>query len=74
MNMQFAKQRALQYLDAGDLSNAVASMLSDLEKGDEQMSLKARGEFGLALAMDGINKVSRGDAAGVREWIEGFNG
>jgi hypothetical protein len=74
MTMQLAKFRALAYVDRGELHNAVASMLSDLEKGDPEMSLKARGAFGHALAMDGLGKAIRGDAVAVRKWIEGFYG
>jgi hypothetical protein len=31
-HLQWAKARALEYVEAGDLANACASMLSDLSK------------------------------------------
>ena len=72
MTMREAKQRALASLDKGDLTSALASMLSDLEKGDDEMSLKKRGEFGTALGMMGFQAAARGDAEELRRWIEGF--
>lgn len=60
------KERALEYLDDGDLVNAVASMSSDLTKHPE-------GGINPHLAMLGMMYVRDHDAAGVRRWIEGFN-
>lgn len=60
------KQRALEYLDAGNLPDAVASMLSDMEK---------HPDTGVhpALGMLGMRYITDGDAAAVRRWITGFN-
>jgi hypothetical protein len=53
------KTRALEYLDAGDLTNAVASMASECNAHP-------------TLTLLGMQYVLDQDAAGVRRWIEGF--
>jgi hypothetical protein len=66
-HVAWCKERALEYIEDGDLPNAVASMLSDLEKHPETENLpRALGPIGLLMAMNQ-------DKAGVRRWIEGFN-
>jgi hypothetical protein len=65
-HLAWCKARALEYLDAGDLGNAVASMASDLTKHPET----GRGHD--TLLMLGMMYVMQADAAGVRRWIEGF--
>jgi hypothetical protein len=52
------------YLDAGDLTRAVASMTSDLTKHEETRRL---------FADTVMPHVLLDDADKVREWIEGFN-
>jgi hypothetical protein len=64
-HLAWAKQRALEYVDAGELENAVASMGSDLNKHPE-LGLN---EFLMLLAM---RHVLDHDAAAVRRWVEGF--
>lgn len=66
-HLAWCKQRALEYVDQGDLASAVASMTSDLGKHEETV---ASNPFLMMLAM---NYVLSGDANGVRRWIEGFN-
>ncbi len=44
-HLQWCKDRALEYLKVGDTQNALASMLSDLNKHDE-----TRGHIGIELA------------------------
>jgi hypothetical protein len=66
-HLAWAKQRALEYVDRGDLQNAVTSMLSDL--GEHSETAIAAGGF---IAMAGMFAIEQG-AAGVRRWIEGFN-
>ena len=66
-HLQWAKDRALEYYNAGDLSSAVASMASDLGKHAET---EHAGQTMAPLAM--MFLVS-GDSDGVRRWIEGFN-
>ena len=66
-HLAWAKERAIKYLESGELANAVASMGSDLNKHPELAAL------GLAVVMAlGMTEVSRGPEA-VRRWIEGFN-
>lgn len=64
-HVDWSKRRALEYLDAGDLVNAVASMGSDMNK---RHDTKIPPPF-YAL---GLQHVMRGDVRGLREWIEGF--
>ncbi len=66
-HLGWAKQRALEYVNEGDLSNAVASMLSDLRKHDA-----FRDPVYAALGTLGLMEIQRGPDA-VRKWIEGFN-
>lgn len=64
-HLAWAKQRALEYVDAGELVNAVASMGSDLDK---------HPELGCNpyLLMAGGLDAEKGDPRAVRRWIEGF--
>jgi hypothetical protein len=64
MTLDECKQRALEYLDRGDLVNAVASMGSDYK------SIKKPDPF---LMMVGMMAAGRADRDAVRRWIEGFN-
>jgi hypothetical protein len=64
-HLAWCKTRALEYLDRGELADAVASMGSDLGKHHETRSNDA-------ILMLGMTYVIDGDAAGVRRWIEGF--
>jgi hypothetical protein len=65
-HVSWCKQRALEYVDRGELANALASMLSDMSKheGCEVMPF---------LAQIGMMDVMSGNAAAVRNWVEGFN-
>ena len=64
-HLAWCKQRALEYLDAGDLLNAVTSMGSDLDKHPETGVNSYMLFLGALRAQDG-------DVRGVRAWIEGF--
>ncbi len=64
-HLAWAKQRAIELVDAGELANAFASMNSDLMK--HQDTAPSRESL-----RDGIQAVVDQDAAGVRRWIEGF--
>ena len=66
-HLQWCKDQALEYLDKGDLVNAIASMLSDLRKHDETRGI------GEKLGGLGMLYVMNGDFAGARRFIEGFN-
>jgi hypothetical protein len=65
-HLAWCKQRALEYLDAGDLVNAMASMGSDMSKHP--------GTRGYPAVLDAlaIRYVIDNDAAALRRWIEGF--
>lgn len=64
-HLAWAKQRALEYVDAGELVNAVTSMGSDLDK---------HPELGCNpyLLMAGGLDAAKGDPVAVRRWVEGF--
>ena len=65
-HLAWAKQRALQYLDAGDLADAFASMASDLSKYPELRGI------GNKIFPLGMLAVMNHDARELRRWIEGF--
>ena len=53
-HLDWCRQRALQYLDAGELTNACASLLSDLRKHEETRTTAAlAGEQWAAKALSG---------------------
>ena len=67
-HLAWAKGRALQYLDVGDITNALGSMISDLRKHDELRDHSAI-ELGAMMLFGGM--LNRTDD--VRRFIEGFN-
>lgn len=67
-HLAWCKQRALEYLDRGDLPNALASMLSDMRKHPEN----AGAVHGI-LPMVGMLAVQQRDRLKLRDFIEGFN-
>jgi hypothetical protein len=64
-HMAWCKARALEYVDRGELVDAVASMGSDLGKHPETKPSDGLLFIGMFAAADH-------DTAGVRRWIEGF--
>jgi len=68
-HLAWAKKRALEHVDRGEVANGFTSMLSDLSKHDELRNHKG-GELGVRLMMlpGWIN-----NSAEVRRWIVGFN-
>jgi hypothetical protein len=64
-HLAWAKRRALEYLDRGDVSNAIASMASDVQECDELKHHPALIAMGIFAAM-------QDDAIAARRWIEGF--
>jgi hypothetical protein len=68
-HLAWAKQRAIDYVDRGELSQAVASMLSDLDKHDATRLNPSMAAF---IGMAGIMECQRG-ADAVRHWVKGFN-
>ena len=67
-HLEWCKQRAREYLDRGDLANAVASMGSDLDKHPH-----TRGGPGHTVLLNlAMLYIANHDVQGVRRWIEGF--
>lgn len=64
-HLAWCKTRALEYLDRGELVDAVASMGSDLGKHSETKPLDSFLFLGMLAAADH-------DEVEVRRWIEGF--
>jgi hypothetical protein len=67
-HLVWCKTRALEYLDAGDVPNAVTSMMSDLDKHPE-----TKLQPGSILVMLGMQAIMNNDAAAARRFIMGFN-
>jgi hypothetical protein len=65
-HLAWCKQRALEYLDAGDVENAVASMGSDMGKHPETGINPTLMALGMRYLIDR-------DAGAIRRWITGFN-
>jgi len=67
-HIEWCKQRALEYVDAGDLPQAFTSMTSDLGKHPETAGHSAI-NLGMVLMMNGYLSTE----SEMREFIEGFN-
>ena len=65
-HLVWCKRRALEYLDRGDIPNAITSMLSDLNKHDETRAV------GEKMSMLGLFAIQSGDIGDARRFIEGF--
>ena len=68
-HLAWCKRRALDYVELGELPNAVASMGSDMGKRPDTKL----GPSGALLHMIGLQAAMRGNAPEVRRWIEGFD-
>lgn len=66
-HLKWCKDRALEYINQGDVANAIASMSSDLNKHPETASANQ------TLAALGMLYVVNNDVQGAKRWIEGFN-
>lgn len=67
-HLQWCKERALEYIDSGDISGAYASMTSDLKKHPETEGHTAI-MLGMMLMLGGhLNTPNE-----MRKFIEGFN-
>ena len=64
-HLEWCKKRALEYLDSGDISNAVTSMLSDLSKHNELRGVADK------LGTLGMFYIINHDLPGARNFIEG---
>ena len=67
-HLNWCKQRALEYVQSGDFSQAVASMLSDLGKHSE-----TEGHIGIELGSQMLFAGLLNTDSEVRKWVEGFN-
>jgi hypothetical protein len=67
-HLDWCKQRAREFVINGDLRNAVASMGAGLGKHPETAALADP-----YLVVAGMHSATKGDADGVRRWINGFN-
>lgn len=67
-HIDWCKKRAHEYLDRGDITNAIASMMSDLNKHEE-----TRQSAGGILSMLGMQAVVSGDSQAAKRFIDGFN-
>jgi len=67
-HLQWCKDRALEYVDAGDLPQAFASMCSDLSKHSE-----TAGHIGIELGMGLMMIGNLNTSDKMRKFIRGFN-
>lgn len=67
-HLQWCKDRALEYLDEGDVQNAFVSFMSDMGKHEETTNHMAL-EMGTMLLLGGHLSTSHE----MKKWIEGFN-
>jgi len=66
--LQWCKDRAMEYANVNDLSQAVASMASDMKKSPDTDSPLLS-----FLVFDGMTSAQKGDKQAVIRWIQGFN-
>ena len=66
-HLEWCKKRALEYVDRGDLQQAVTSMMSDMQKHDE-----TKFDGGSVLSAMGLMAAMSGNRE-VRRYIVGFN-
>ena len=68
-HLQWCKDRAIAYVDEGDLKEAFSSMCSDVGKHEETRHHAATNELGLMQMMNGhLNTRDK-----MRSWILGYN-
>ena len=65
-HLSWCKERANEYLDQGDITNAIASMLSDLGKHEETKGV------GSSMAMIGLMAASSDNMDEAKRFINGF--
>lgn len=65
-HLTWAKERANEYLSTGDVKNAIASMMSDLQKHEETKLT------GYILPMLGLQAAASNDVEEARRYINGF--
>ncbi len=67
-HLEWAKKRAHEYVEAGDLEGALTSLISDLQKHDE-----TRGHLGCELGFSLFMGGHLSTAGTMRKFIEDFN-
>ena len=67
-HLEWCKQRAVSYCDSGDISGALASMFSDLEKHPD-----TAGHLGSKLGMSMLMTGHLSQLQQVKDFINGFN-
>ena len=68
-HMNWCKQRAMEYIKAGDLNQAFVSMCSDVMKHEETKMHATTNQLGMSLLMTGnLNTVKQ-----MTDWIQGYN-
>lgn len=67
-HLAWCKKRAHEYLDRGDIENAVTSIASDLNKHPE-----TEGHIGISLGMMMLMTGNLSDPREARRFIDGFN-
>ncbi len=69
-HLQWAKNRAMEYVANGDLQQAFTSMGSDLQKHPElDGAAKIHGELGMMQMINGLLNTPEA----MTKWIQGFN-
>ena len=68
-HMQWCKDRAVAYIDAGDIKQAFTSMCSDVEKHPETIHHKATNQLGMMQLVGGMLSTPEK----MRKWILGYN-
>ena len=69
-HLQFCKERAMEYVNRGELLEGVTSMMSDINKHPETAD---KGGVLAALGLMACQQAQAGDRAGVVRYIQGFN-
>ena len=67
-HLQWCKDRALQYVESGDVTNAFSSFMSDMGKHEETSNHLAL-EMGMTLMLFGNLSTNNQ----MKDWIKGFN-
>ena len=69
--MAWCKQRAIEYIDQGDLINALAAFSSDMMKEPETAEYMRNPAIQMLYALDAVTAVQNNDAPRLRRFIEG---
>lgn len=68
-HLQWCKNRAMEYVNAGDNNQAFASMCSDLLKHEETKQHESTNRLGMSLLIAGHLKTKEQ----MTKWIQGYN-